>query len=222
MADDNRVAIRTAGPDDADVIADITRTAFGQFEGRVYPPFRAHAQTPAHVRWEMEAKGFVYGLALVDGRPAGHVRWRLRPGYMHVSRLAVLPECRGFGVGRRLMAWAEEEARRRRVRVLRGEVRTALTDVLKYYMAMGYRVIGYASLHGVPRCLTLIEKRLSYRRQAARPARPEREERTDDAAASAAEEAAWVDEARISPRLLHPALARLIGPPAQRSRRNRR
>ena len=187
MADDNRVAIRTAGPDDADVIADITRTAFGQFEGRVYPPFRAHAQTPAHVRGEMEAKGFVYGLALVDGRPAGHVRWRLRPGYMHVSRLAVLPECRGFGVGRRLMAWAEEEARRRRVRVLRGEVRTALTDVLKYYMDMGYRVIGYASLQGA-RCLTLIEKRLSYGGRQPGPLGPARGH-TDDAAASAAEEA---------------------------------
>lgn len=218
MAEHSRVIIRTAQSDDADTIAAITRTAFQQFAHRVYPPFRAHSQTPAHVRFEIEVRRFVYGLAFVDGRAAGHVRYRLRPGYMHVSRLAVLPGSRGHGVGRRLMAWVEDEARRLGVRVLRGEVRTVLKDVLQYYADIGYRVIGYASLRGVRRCLTLIEKRLPIDH-------PTPSEAPGDDVNPKAEplldETAWVDEAALAPRLLHPLLARLVGPSAHRSNKKR-
>lgn len=219
MARNNDVAIRTAGLDDADTISSMTRTAFEQFARRVYPPFRAHGQTAAHVRYEMEVKRFVYGLAMVGGRAAGHVRYRLRPGYMHVSRLAVLPDFRGYGVGRKLMAWVEEHAHRLQVRVLRGEVRTVLKDVLQYYADIGYSVIGYASLHGVRRCLTLIEKRLP---ESVSPPRDESDAVKQDGPASPTEESAWVDGAATSPRLLHPTLGKLVGPAAQRSRRTRR
>jgi len=220
VAQDSRVTIRKAGPADADTISAITRRAFEQFALTIYPPFRAHAQTAAHVRYEMEVERFVYGLAVVDGRAAGHVRYRLRPWYMHVSRLAVLPDYRGCGVGRRLMAWVEDEAYRLRVRVLRGEVRTALKDVLKYYADIGYKVIGYSSLQGVRRCLTLIEKRLPRR---TRPARDVAGNGMDEKSpAPAPDESAWVDEAHIAPRLLHPTLGKLVAPPAHRSRRTRR
>lgn len=213
MAEHDHIAIRKARPDDADAVAAITRAAFRQFAHRVYPPFRAHSQTPAHVRYEMEVEKFVYGLAIVDGRMAGLVRYRLRPGYMHVSRLAVLPDFRGHGVGRRLMAWAEDEAYRLKVRVLRGEVRTVLKDVLQYYLDIGYKVVGYASLRGVRRCLTLIEKRL--------PAHPPtntslscRNKGGNTAAPIA--ESAWIDESALAPKLLHPLVAKLVEPSAHR------
>lgn len=230
MAQDHDVIIRTAGPDEAEMIASITRIAFEQFTHRVYPPFRAHSQTPSHVRYEIEVQRFVYGVAVVGGRPAGHVRYRLRPGYMHVSRLAVLPGFRGYGVGRKLMAWVEREAHRLHARILRGEVRTVLRDVLQYYMDIGYRVIGYASLHGVRRCLTLIEKRLPapVSPPPGSPASTDDEPRSannDDAdwpTDESTDESARVDEAAISPRLLHPAVGKLVGPLAHRSRRMRR
>lgn len=216
MADDHRVTIRTAGLNDAEAISSITRRAFEQFTSRVYPPFRAHSQTATHVRYEMDVKRFVYGLAEVDGKAAGHVRYRMRPGYMHVSRLAVLPDYRGYGVGRKLMAWVEGEAHRLRVRLLRGEVRSVLKEVLQYYLDIGYQVIGYASLRGVRRCLTLIEKRL--------PAATanSRVNADQQGIAGILDESAWVDEAAISPKLLHPTLGKLVGPAAHRSRRTRR
>lgn len=218
MAEHSRIIIRTARTDDADTIAAITRTAFQQFAHRVYPPFRAHEQTPAHVRFEIEVRLFVYGLAFVDDRVAGHVRYRLRPGYMHVSRLAVLPGSRGHGVGRRLMAWVEDEARRLGVRVLRGEVRTVLKDVLQYYADIGYKVIGYASLRGVRRCLTLIEKRLP----AVQPSSSDTSGDDDSPKGDPLpEETAWVDEAALAARLLHPLLTRLLGPSDHRSNKNR-
>jgi len=217
VAEQDRVVIRVATPGDADAIAAITRTAFQQFEQRVYPPFQAHSQTPAHVRYEIETEKFVYGLAVVNDHIAGHVRYRLRPGYMHVSRLAVLPEFRGHGVGRRLMAWVEDEARRLRVQVLRGEVRTVLKDVLQYYLDIGYRVVGYASLRGVRRCLTLIEKRLPERPSATGAQQGAQLKRGK----SSPDESAWVDESRLAPRLLHPLLVQLVEA-AQRSNSERR
>lgn len=219
MAEQDRVVIRVATPGDADAIAAITRTAFQQFEHLVYPPFQAHSQTPARVRFEIEVQRFVYGLAIVNGRIAGHVRYRLRPGYMHVSRLAVLPEFRGHGVGRKLMSWVEDEAYRLRMRVLRGEVRTALKDVLQYYLHMGYRVVGYASLRKVRRCLTLIEKRLPARPLPAAGTQPSRQEERPQ---PRLDESAWVDEAGLAPRLLHPLLAQLVDATAQRSNSHRR
>lgn len=216
MADNDHVTIRRAGLVDAETISAITKQAFEQFAHRVHPPFRAHAQSTAHVRYEMQVLRFVYGLAMVGERPAGHVRYRMRPGYMHVSRLAVLPGFRGHGTGRRLMAWVEAEAYRLDNRILRGEVRTVLKEVLQYYMDIGYRVIGYSSLQGVRRCLTLIEKRL--------PAQASHAPTTgdQDEVAGALDESAWVNEATIFPKLLHPTLGKLVGPPAHRSSRTRR
>lgn len=216
MANNQRVTIRRAGLDDAETISAITTQAFEQFAHRVFPPFRAHAQSVAHVRYEMLVQRFVYGLAEVGGQAAGHVRYRMRPGYMHVSRLAVLPDFRGHGTGRQLMAWVESEAYRRNARILRGEVRTVLKEVLRYYVDIGYRVIGYSSLQGVRRCLTLIEKRLP----AEAPPVPAPSDQ--NSVGGTLDESTWVDEASISPKLLHPTLGKLVGPPAHRARRARR
>ncbi|MBO8140857.1 MAG: GNAT family N-acetyltransferase [Firmicutes bacterium] len=185
--------IRIAGPADAETICRITREAFSEFEGRVHPPFRALAETPELIRDEM-ADGFVYALAAAGREPAGHVRYRLRPGYVHVSRLAVLPDYRGHGAGRKLMSWVEDEARRLGVALLRGEVRTCMDNLLNYYLAMGYEPVGTRSLAGVPACLTIIEKRLN-----ASPKEPD-------------DEPIWVEEQEIAWELLHPALAALLRP----------
>lgn len=150
MAEAQRLQIRIAGLDDAAVIARISREAYAEFEGRVNPPFRALSATPEQVRLEMHKYRFVYGLALWDGSPVGHVRYRIRDGHMHISRLAVLPAYRGLGIGRRLIAWTEHEAHRLGVLHVRGEVRSALVDLLRYYRSMGFEIMAPCPWPGCP------------------------------------------------------------------------
>ncbi len=117
---------------------------------------------------------------------------------MHVSRLAVLPGSRGHGVGRRLMAWVEDEARRLGVRVLRGEVRTVLKDVLQYYR--GYRLQSHR-LHIAAWCAALPHLD---RKEAPPFNLPSSDTSGDDVSPKAdplLEETAWVDEAALAPRL---------------------
>lgn len=191
------VEIRVAGPDDAAVIARISREAYAEFAGRVHPPFRALQATPEQVRQEMHKHRFVYGLALWAGQPVGHLRCRVRDGHMHISRLAVLPSHRGLGIGRALMNWAEQEAHRLGVLHLRGEVRSALLPFLRYYKALGYQPSGTRALAGVPACLTVIEKRLDELPSGSR------------AESEAGDDQAWLEDTPIAWELLHPALSRL-------------
>jgi len=189
------IEIRIAGVNDAAVIARISREAFAEFAGRVHPPFRALAATPESVRQEMTKLRFVYGLALLDGTPVGHLRYRPRDGHLHISRLAVLPACRGRGIGRALMHWVEQEAHSLGVLHVRGEVRSVLLPLLRYYQSLGYEATGTRSLEGVPQCLTIIEKWLDGQPAGAQPD-PE-----------PVDEQPWVEEAPVAWELLHPVLA---------------
>lgn len=199
MTATQRLQIRLAGLDDAGVIARISREAYAEFAGRVHPPFRAAAATPEQVRQEMQRHRFVYGLALWEGWPAGHLRYRVRDGHIHISRLAVAPAYRGQGIGRALMAWAEQEAHRLGVLHLRGEVRSALVPLLRFYQALGFEASGTRALAGVPHCLTIIEKWLDEPSAGGRPS------------ADPGDDREWLDEAPIDWSLLHPGLAALPG-----------
>ncbi len=209
VAGDNRLQIRLATIDDAAVLARISQEAFAEFAGRLDPPFRALSATPEQVRHEMQKHRFAYGLAMWDGTPAGHVRYRVRDGAMHLSRLAVLPACRGQAIGRQLMQWAEQEAHRLGVLHLRGEVRSSLPRLVRWYESMGFQVTGTRALGGVPRCLTVIEKWLD-------------ELPAAEGAHVTADEPVWLEETAVDWELLHPALARLTGLRAHVSIRNSR
>ncbi|HEY8497380.1 MAG TPA: GNAT family N-acetyltransferase, partial [Limnochordales bacterium] len=144
------------------------------------------------------------------GWPVGHLRYRVRDGSMHMSRLAVLPAYRGQAIGRRLMEWAEQEAHRLGVLHLRGEVRSVLRRLLEWYKALGYEATGTRPLSGVPHCLTIIEKWLDEHPASAR-VEPD-----------PADEQVWLEETPIAWELLHPALAELPGLRAHSPSRNSR
>ena len=152
------IVIRHATPADAEVIADISHLAYAEFRHRVRPRFQALSETPAHIRAEIDSLQSVYGLAIWGGRPVGHVRYQVRDALMMASRLAVLPPYRRQGIGRALMEWLEWEARRWELAKIRGEVRTAFPRLVRFYLGMGYRCVGYVTVSGVRRCLTVIEK----------------------------------------------------------------
>lgn len=138
----------------------VTRIAYAPYKGVIKPTFGALRVTVGAIRHQIRTGKYFYIVARHEDRVIGTLRCRKRRGYLGLSRLAVLPEYQRNGIGRRLMEWAEEEARRLGLRRLRGEVRAVMPDLLRYYRRMGYRPIGRRSRKGYPGYLIIVQKRL--------------------------------------------------------------
>ncbi len=61
-------------------------------------------------------------------------------GYGYLSRLAVLPEYRRLGIGRSLLAQAEQIPRQAGLSQVRLGVRAEITRNLEYYQRLGYQI----------------------------------------------------------------------------------
>jgi ribosomal protein S18 acetylase RimI-like enzyme len=81
-------------------------------------------------------------IAELEGRPVGCLRWQIAEnGHFHVRRVGVAPELQRQGIGRALMAWAEQEGRRRGCAGVSVGVRIALPGNLDFYRKLGYEVV---------------------------------------------------------------------------------
>jgi DNA-binding MarR family transcriptional regulator len=64
-----------------------------------------------------------------------------KPGIGEIKRMWIAPDARGLGLGNRLLAELEREARRRRMRAVRLDTNQSLREALQLYRASGYREI---------------------------------------------------------------------------------
>jgi DNA-binding MarR family transcriptional regulator/GNAT superfamily N-acetyltransferase len=64
-----------------------------------------------------------------------------KPGIGEIKRMWIAPDARGLGLGTRLLAELEREARRRRMRAVRLDTNKSLREALQLYRASGYRQI---------------------------------------------------------------------------------
>lgn len=89
---------------------------------------------------EHDQGGAVHALATLDGVPCGAGRFIfVAPGVAKIQRMAVIDDVRGRGVGRALLAFLEDEARRR------GAARFTLwaqVHARKFYEKAGYAADG--------------------------------------------------------------------------------
>lgn len=157
--------IRLARPSEAAIVYRILMEAYAPYRGKVMPPLKVFRSTPASIALDIRTRRHAHALAFVGSTPVGTVRStpeRNGNGELRwtLSRLAVLPEYRGEGIGAALMRWMEQRARQCGVAELRGQVRTMLPFLVRFYQCLGYQVLGYRSRPGYPRYLTIIGKRL--------------------------------------------------------------
>ncbi|MBP7865344.1 MAG: GNAT family N-acetyltransferase [Acidobacteria bacterium] len=128
--------VRRATLDDLGVILDIENACFAE---EAYPAdyFQfLFAQRGCEV-WLAEDEGGVPAGTLIlvfAGSP--HHRLECR-----IGSLAVRPEAQGKGLGRRLMGFAEERARRRPANRIRLEVRSENRRAIRLYESLGFRRI---------------------------------------------------------------------------------
>lgn len=84
------------------------------------------------------ARGHVYVLANAQSL-FGFVVFYPREDHLHLENVAVLPECKGLGMGSRLLRFVEEEARRRGLNAVELYTNAQMTENLALYPQIGYR-----------------------------------------------------------------------------------
>jgi len=98
-------------------------------------------------------------IAELDGAPAGVAQLMPYNGEWHLELLFIDPKHMGQGIGRRLMAWTVEEARRLGAKELHIE---ADPDAAAFYLKMGAARRGHAPSQSIPgRSLPLLVLPLS-------------------------------------------------------------
>jgi DNA-binding MarR family transcriptional regulator/GNAT superfamily N-acetyltransferase len=81
-------------------------------------------------------------VARLQGEPVGCGALKLTAGGVaEIKRMWVAASTRGLGIGRRILAFLEELARHRRVRVLRLETNKTLSEAQALYRSSGYREV---------------------------------------------------------------------------------
>jgi tRNA threonylcarbamoyladenosine biosynthesis protein TsaE len=132
--------VTACGREAAPQVHRLTHLAFDGY-GWLEPPSAALQETEESIGEDLAAHGGA--VAWLDGRAVGCLRFSdgEEPGVLHVRRVAVDPALQRRGIGRALMEWAAEEARRQGCREIRLGVRRQLPENLAFYRRLGYRVL---------------------------------------------------------------------------------
>jgi ribosomal protein S18 acetylase RimI-like enzyme len=132
--------LRVGTSADAPAIAATIAAAFMQYRGKLVPESNAFRETPEAVARQLAA-GSSAIVAERNGTMIGCVMTEMLEDDLYFGRLAVLPEARGLGLAKRLIAAVEDEARRRGLSGVRLGVRIALEANQRLFNALGYREI---------------------------------------------------------------------------------
>ena len=125
--------VRPALPGDAEAVAGCVKAAFAHYIERIgKPPAPMLADFPAII-----AAGQVW-VAEVEGQVAGVlVQYETQAGF-YIDTVAVLPRRQGTGLGRALLVFAEDEARRRGFRSISLCTHVKMTENQLLYPRIGY------------------------------------------------------------------------------------
>jgi predicted N-acetyltransferase YhbS len=132
----NPVLIRPATAEEAEAVVALIHRAFAQYRSQLQPESGALAETVTTIRSAM-ANGFLL-VAVDQSGIAGCVSVQRKADFAYAGRLAVDPQNRCRGIGRRLVAEAESLARQMGAGRLRVDVRLALAENRAFFRALGF------------------------------------------------------------------------------------
>ena len=125
--------IRRAGPGDVDELRAIAAAAYQKYVPRI-----GRAPAPMTADYAQAVRDGQAWAALEDGQIVGFAIIIAQPGYLLLDNVAVLPAAQGRGIGARLLALAEEQARGLGLREIRLYTNETMTENLAYYPRHGY------------------------------------------------------------------------------------
>jgi GNAT superfamily N-acetyltransferase len=114
----------------------LIRSSFAYMDGRIDPPSSAHALTVASLRQKVQDE--VAFAVRAEDDLLGCVFCKPEPDCLYIGKLAVASGFQGKGVGRTLLAAAEETARRLKLPALRLQTRIELTENHATFAAWGF------------------------------------------------------------------------------------
>jgi ribosomal protein S18 acetylase RimI-like enzyme len=126
--------MRRARADDVAWVAETVAAAFSPYIARI-------GRVPAPMTADhgaLVAAGEVH-VAEEQGERLGLVVMRAAADHLYVDILAVRPEAQHRGIGRRMMRFAEDEARRLGLPALRLYTNAAMIENLRFYPLLGFR-----------------------------------------------------------------------------------
>jgi ribosomal protein S18 acetylase RimI-like enzyme len=129
--------VRIARPEEAPAIRDLARAAYSKYVERI-------GKEPAPMLDDysrLVAAGDVW-VARVGEVLVGLLVMRAQDGHLLVENVAVAPDRQGEGLGRRLMAFAEEQAARRGLREVRLYTNEKMSENVSFYTDLGYEETG--------------------------------------------------------------------------------
>jgi ribosomal protein S18 acetylase RimI-like enzyme len=133
-----------ADPFDWPALLALISRAFASMEGRIDPPSSLHRLTPQGLA--------VSGEVWVMGQPAVACMV-LKPvdGALYLGKLAVDPALQGRGLGRQMVARAEDRARELGLDRLELETRVELTENHRFYLRLGFTEVSRSAHPGFER-----------------------------------------------------------------------
>lgn len=126
---------RRAGPGDAAAVRDLTRKAYAKWCAVI-----GREPLPMTADYEHAVRHHVIDLAYRDGRLVGLVEMIPRADDLLVENVCVDPDGQGGGIGRKLVAHAEAETRRRGHAMIRLYTNKLFAANLGFYATQGYEV----------------------------------------------------------------------------------
>src|SRR5262245_6585694 len=124
---------------DAEGCHRVMREAYGEYDAAMDPPMRGVAESVAQVEDAMRKGGAV--LAWDGATPVGSARYRLSRDFVRIKRVSVLPSSRGQGIATAMLGYIERLALGQGRTQARLTLRTSLSQNLRLYERMGYRVV---------------------------------------------------------------------------------
>ena len=139
----------TLRPAEAADLATLRAIAAAAYER--YVPRIGRAPAPMSADYAEAVRSRQAWVAVGDDEIAGLIVLVPQPGYLLLENVAVRPAAQGRGVGARLMALAESEARRLELPEIRLYTNEAMTENLAYYPRHGYTETHRAEQEGFRR-----------------------------------------------------------------------
>lgn len=153
MSQAQDVIIRRALAKDVPTIAAITAVAYA-----TYVPLLGRKPQPMTADYNQIVADQPVWLLCLDDQPAGVLVLMKEPEYLLIYNVAVRPAYQKQGWGRRLLAWAEQEAQREGYTLLRLYTNTLMAGNIALYQRLGYVETGREPYLGST--LVHMEKRL--------------------------------------------------------------
>jgi GNAT superfamily N-acetyltransferase len=124
---------RPARPDEAPALRDLVRAAYAKYVPRLNrepaPMLDDYAtRIAAGQAWVLEEDGALVGALILEDEPDA----------LLLYNIAVAPGAQGAGIGRRLMAFTEAEARRRGYALLRLYTNEMMVENVAMYPRLGF------------------------------------------------------------------------------------